>query len=88
MLHLQEIIVPRKRTGVVLGPGGQTASEIRRHCRCQLHVRKDTRPDDTQTVEISGSLMQVGVLARAQLSCVCVCACMCPSAAGAWRCML
>lgn len=51
--------MPRKRTGVILGPGGQTASEIRRQCRCQLHVRKDTRPDETQTVEISGSLLQV-----------------------------
>ena len=58
----QELIVPRKRTGVILGPGGQTASDIRRQCRCQLHVRKDTRPDDTQTVEISGSLQQVWLM--------------------------
>lgn len=56
----QEMFVPRRRTGTIIGPGGETAAGIRRAARCQLHVCKDVRPDDTQSVEVSGTLQQVG----------------------------
>lgn len=61
LTRVQELVVPRRRTGVIIGPGGETASNIRRITRCQLHVRKDVRPDDTQLVEVSGSIGQVGM---------------------------
>ena len=55
--------MPKRRTGVVIGPGGETASSIRRTARCQLHVRKEVRPDDTQAVEVSGTAAQVRMCA-------------------------
>lgn len=45
----------------MIGPGGETAKDIRRHAQCHLHVRKEPRPDDMQVVEVSGNAQQVRV---------------------------
>jgi predicted RNA-binding protein YlqC (UPF0109 family) len=56
---LQQITVSRRLVGKIIGPGGETASAIRKAAHCFMHVQKEARPDDTQIVEISGNARQV-----------------------------
>jgi len=56
---LVEVEIHKRLVGKVIGPGGETAKDIRRHAQCHLHVRKEPRQDDLQVVEVSGNAQQV-----------------------------
>jgi hypothetical protein len=72
---LQEVLVARALVGKIIGPGGSTASLLRKEARCFLHVRKDGPAEGPTVVEISGSAAQVRRPSSASHSWLCCVRC-------------
>ncbi|GLI61104.1 hypothetical protein VaNZ11_003388 [Volvox africanus] len=56
---LQEVILSKRLAGVLIGTGGSNVSIVRRESKCKVHVSEVRGPDQTQTVELTGTEKQI-----------------------------
>lgn len=55
----RQIPISKNYTGIVIGPGGQSAAHVRKAARVQLHVRRNIQDGGIQVVELKGTQAQV-----------------------------
>ncbi|EFJ48240.1 hypothetical protein VOLCADRAFT_104736 [Volvox carteri f. nagariensis] len=58
-IMLQEVVLSKRLAGVLIGTGGSNVSLVRRESRCKVHVSEVRGPEQTQTVELTGTEKQI-----------------------------